>query len=246
MARTESENKVAARISLPLSEDGLSVDWTHVRQSTAAKFEALLRTDPNIRKAYEEENGVVDGGQTDPFGGVTQENVHALLDTIGKANGLLFQMVCGKFIKHPLLKNAKTGQPVKFLIDPDIASNMGFSAKQHEELDPRATKIAQKYSNKLPSWLRENFDLYMFGYMFVAYTAENAKLVLTMQLNRDIKQAQYNYAQAVANQPKNPKPDSDAVPTNGTDKNPPNEFSGFHSVHSPATDGTPGSEAPTV
>ena len=233
------EQKSAARISLPLSDDGLSVDWSHVRQSTAAKFESLLRTDPKIRQAYQEENGMTADGETvDPFGGITQENVHALLDSLGKANSLLFQVIAGRYIKHPFFKDAKTGQPARFVIEPDIMQRMAFTPKQHEELDPRATKIAQKYSNKLPSWLREHMDLYMFGTMFIAYTVENAKAVLAAQYLRDLAKAGDMQRKAAA-QPKGSQTDSD-VPVNGVDRNPPPEFS-----PSPAPS-QPESEAPTA
>lgn len=233
---TTDDRRSAPRISLPITEDGLSVDWAHVRPSVAAKFESLLRTDSKIKEAYEEENGISNDPGVDPFGGVTQENVHALLDTIGKANGLIFQMVAGKWIKHPFLKNAATDKPVNLIIDPDLVKMMGFTPKQHEELDPRATKIAQRYSGRLPKWLRENMDLYMFGYMFIAYTAENAKTVLQLQIQRDIQRIEAQYAQQQAKQ-KRPV-DSDVPKSNGVDQHPPSEFAGFESIG--------GNEAPSA
>lgn len=215
--------KTAARLSLPLTPDGTAVDWEHVRQSTAEKFEGLLRTDPLIRKAYDEQNGTGETAGVDPFGGVTEENVRKLLDTVAKANATLLQIVGAKYIKHPLLRDTNN-KPLPLVLEPDVLKQMEFSEKQHAELDPRATRIAKKYEHKMPGWLREHFDLYVFGSMFIAYTAENAKAVIGAQVRRDLARAQEAFVKART--PKNPQPDSDvqAQPVNGRDLHPTDEF----------------------
>lgn len=212
MPRLEEQSRPAQqRISLPLTEDGTAVDWEHVRPSTASKFEGLLRTDENIRKAFQEENA-----SEEPIDfGLSEQNVRKLLDTVTSINASIFQIVAAKWIKHPLpfMKDPNTGKPLPFVIEPDLLKMMKFNDEQHAELDPRATRIAKKYENKMPRWLRENFDLYVFGSMFITYTAENAKAVMVAQVERDLARARE--AQARMQQHGRPQP------VNGADRTPP-------------------------
>lgn len=199
MNRNQNENPAAKRISLPLTNDGQEIDWAHVRPSTASRFEGLLRTDPNIRKAYEEENHISSDEPEMDFG-ITESTVGTLLDGIAKINAMLFQIVAAKWIKHPLVTSAD-GKKVPFIIEPDSLQKMQFTPEQHAELDPRAVRIAKKYERKMPDWLKQNFDLYIFGAMFISYTAENAKAVITAQVQKDfirLQQAAAKQQQAKA------------------------------------------------
>jgi hypothetical protein len=212
MARTttgDSEAGKASRLSLPLTNDGL-IDWEHVRGSTAEKVLYVVQNDPEIAKFAKGEDGA---DVADVFGGLTAENVSKGLDALCTVNAMVFRVGAAKFIKHPLLKTAD-GKPVPLFFDQDILDkSFGLTEKQHAELDPRATRLAQKYSGKMPAWLKDNLDLYMFASMFLAYTAENARNVMSAQLNRDLHRAQTAFATAKANQSKNPQPDTDAVKT---------------------------------
>jgi hypothetical protein len=227
MARNANPDETAgrsSRISLPLLDDG-TVDWDHVRPSTMEKFAVIVKTDKNVRDTYEEAFGPPPGGES-PFGGITEENVATGLDLVCNINALVFRVAAARFVKNPFVKD-KAGRPVPLVIDEDILSRtFRLTPEQHKELDPRATRLAEKYSRDLPEWLKKNMDLYMFASMFLAYTAQNAKTALQAQIARD--RAQGAYAAARANQPQNPKPDTDAVrtepstqPTNGHDRTPP-------------------------
>jgi hypothetical protein len=202
----------AARLSLPLLPDG-TVDWNSCRSSTVEKILTILKTDPKVQSEVVELRQAAEESAS-LFEGITTENVSSALDFIAKANATVMQMVGAKFIKHPLLKD-KTGKPLPFLLSPDSLKHMEFSDKQHAELDPRATRIAQKYGNKMPDWMKEHLDLYIFGAMFIGYTAENAKAVMTAQVTEDLKRLQA--AAMAAAQPRGPQPDSDVRP-NGRDR----------------------------
>jgi hypothetical protein len=198
-----------ARLSLPLTADGL-VDWEHVRDSTAEKFLNIIKTDPEVRSAYMGAAGESPASDTPIFEEITEESVSKGLDTIQAANATIFRILAARFIKHPLLKDGNTGKPLPLVLDQQtLDSTFKFTEKQHAELDPRATRLAKKYSTELPDWLKKNLDLYMFASMFLAYTAENAKNAMGVQISRDLKRAQMQFAQRQANQPKNPRPDSD-------------------------------------
>lgn len=197
----------------------------HMRPSTASKLIELLKSDPQMRAAYAEVNGLA-GGATDDaiaaFGGLTEENVARGLDLVAQANALFFRVGVARFAKHPFIKDDK-GRPQPIVIEPDILdAAFRLTPKQHAELDPRATRLAQKYSSELPDWLKRNLDLYMLGSMFLFYTAQNAKTALETQLKRDLARLQHAHARAQANPPHNPKPDTDAAqPINGHDWTPP-------------------------
>lgn len=219
---SDNQLKPPQRLWLPLTDDGTQVDWAHVRPSTAARFEGLLKTDPNIRKAYQEENGIRE--DEEPFDlGLSEENVRKLLDGITTVNAMIFQLAAAKWIKHPFAVDAN-GKKLPFILEPESLRHMHFTDAQHRELDPRATKVAKKYEGKMPDWLKEHFDLYVFGAMFISYTAENAKATITAQVRRDMERAKENYARAQARDAAvNRPPDSDVPPspTNGVDRNPP-------------------------
>ena len=215
----------AARITLPLTEDENAIDWSRVRQSTARKFEGILQSDPNIRAAYKEANGIQELTET-PFD-ITEANVHSLLDGMATINASIFQLIFAKWVPHPLAKHIPSfrddkGKPVKFLIEPDILQGMKFTEEQHKELDPRAVRIARRYQDNMPMWLKKNLDLYLFGAMFLGYVAENAKMVMQAQVMKDFDRVQTHIRQAQAKQARPidsdvPKKRSTPVPINGED-----------------------------
>jgi hypothetical protein len=207
---SDGDSGRAARLSLPLTPEG-TVDWDHVRPSTAAKFLDIIKTDPEVKNAYSIGNGE---GQEQPaiFDEITQESVSQGLDTLQNANATIFRILTARFVKHPLLRD-QAGKPVPLILDQQtLDTTFKLTAKQHDELDPRATRLAKKYSSDLPEWLKKNLDLYLFCSMFLAYTAQNAKAAMGLQIKRDLANAQRNFAAAQANQPKNPQPDSDVKP----------------------------------
>ena len=216
----QNEPTRGSRLSIPLTDNGL-IDFDHMRPSSAQKLVDLIKTDPTIRDTYKEVNEP-GGGEPALFDGLTTENVAGFLDLVANANGLLLRVMAARFVKHPLLRDATTGKHLPLFIDQDVIASMGFTAKQHAELDPRATRLAQKYSSKMPAWLKENLDLYMFGSMFLAYTAQNAKAALETQIKRDVMRVQGAFASAKAAEAKRqPQPDtdvrtnSDVQPQNG-------------------------------
>jgi hypothetical protein len=216
-----------SRLSIPLTSDGF-VDLSSMRSSSLAKLDHIISNDPNVRQRLDEVMGHTES--PDAFSGITEENVGAALDGFQAANAFVFRILAAKLVKHPLLKD-QHGKPLPLVLDPQILSTtFAFSAKQHAELDPRAAKLAQKYSDKMPDWLKKNLDLYMFGMMMLSYTAENAKAVVELQIKRDLALVRDQYLRTVANQPKNPQPDTDVrtnsgvQPVNGHDQTPPAEF----------------------
>src|SRR5271167_2478367 len=144
------------RLSIPLTADGF-IDLDHMRPSSAQKLVDLIKTDPTIKEAYAEVTGA-DGGPDGPalFDGLTQENVSKGLDAIVTVNRLVFRTMAARFIKHPLLKD-QHGKPLPLVLEPDILdAAFGLTPKQHGELDPRATRLAQKYSGSMPEWLKKH------------------------------------------------------------------------------------------
>jgi hypothetical protein len=216
MPKLSEESKPQQRITLPLSPDGASVDWEHVRPTVAEKFEGLLRTDPNIKRAYQEENQIP--GEIPEELAITEANVAKLLDGITAINASLFQLITAKWIKHPLGWKDVNGKNVPFVIEPDILAGMKLTEKQHAELDPRGVKIAKRFEDVMPDWLKRNFDIYMFASMFISYTAENMKACMVGQVTRDLARARQSF---VDKKMAETRPgDSDRVPTNGAERKP--------------------------
>ena len=212
-----------SRLSIPLNDSG-QIDLEHMRPSSAAKLIDLIKTDPVIQQAYAETKDT--GDQPALFDGLTTENVAKGLDAICSINAMVFRVAAARFIKHPILRD-QHNKPIPLIFDQDILDRgFGLTEKQHAELDPRAARLAEKYSSAMPEWLKKNLDLYMFVSMFLAYTAENARTVLGAQIARDLKRVQHNAASAAAARPHNPQPDSDvqAQPVNGRDQHPEQPF----------------------
>lgn len=209
-AEAMTGNSSRNRLSLPLTDEGV-IDWEHVRPSTRQKFADIVSNDPDALEAIglsATQDGTEEGA--DIFEGVTEENVRVGLDIISQANALIFNAFAPKVLKHPFKKI--NGKPAPFMFNPELLKDcFTLTAEQHEELDPRALKLAQKHGNVLPEWFKKHMDVYMLVFMYLRYTAENAKRAITEQLRADIQAAQAQNAKQAAQRPI----DSDARPTNG-------------------------------
>ncbi len=185
------------RISLPLAPDGSGFVWEKMRASTKrALFDAVM-ADP--RRIYDEVGEPVPGdtgddpggGELDPFGGITLENVRTGLDILSQVNALAVRVVGPRFIKHPFKKDPTTGKPLPLVIDPDILQTaFTLTEAQHKELDPRALKEAQKLSGKMPEWVKQHMNLCILACMYIKYTGENALTAMQTQVKRDAALAQ--------------------------------------------------------
>jgi hypothetical protein len=201
------------RISLPLTEDG-SIDFGHMRASAKARLCSLV--DGQIADIYKEAGQPVpgeDAGDAPPadlFGGLTIENIRTGLDIMSQANVLLVKMLGPRILKHPYRRDLKTGRSVPLVFDQDILQrSFTLTEAQHAELDPRALRLAHKYSHKMPDWFKHHLDFYMLLGMYVKYMGENALTAMQSQVLRDVKTDQ-----EVAAQKRKPAPvDSDRAPT---------------------------------
>lgn len=171
--------------SIPLASDG-NIDWSSVRPSTASTFLNLIENDPKIREHIAELNGSGGGDDApDLFGGITQENVKAGLDILSQVNALVFRIGAARFMKSPVLRDANN-RPLPLVIEPDILEkSFSLTEEQHKELDPRATKIVQKYSGNMPEWAKKHLDVIMFVSMYLKYTSANAQAAIVGQIGRD-------------------------------------------------------------
>jgi hypothetical protein len=206
--------ETAKRLSIPLNDDGF-IDLASMRASSIQKFDDLIKNDPAIREAFTTSHG---GPEPNLAEGLTQANVATALDILQSTNALVFRIAAARFIKNPVLKD-KTGHPLPLVIDPDVLSKtFCFTPEQHAELDPRAHRLAQKYADEMPEWLKKHLDLYMFGGMLLSYTAQNAKLAIELQVKRDVNRVNEMWRQQQVAQPKNPQPDTDKPKPNGHDR----------------------------
>jgi hypothetical protein len=175
------------RLNLPLTDDGAKIDWERVRPSNREKFTSLIASDP-VARAILVPTG--DGeSEADPFGGITTENIRAGLNILSQVESLAFSVAFAKFKKHPF-KKLPNQQPAPFVIEPDVLQAcFTLTEEQHQELDPRALRIAQKHAGGMPQWLQKNLDLYMLIGMYLRYTAANAANAIKTQTLRDVAAA---------------------------------------------------------
>ncbi len=186
----ESEAQKPGRISLPLKEDG-TIDFDAIRPATQEKFLGAIINDPFAMEKIGLASAPDESGDgVDMFQGISEENMRAALDVLTKVNGLGFKLLAGRLIKHPFKKDEK-GKPAHFQFDADIVDRtFVLTEEQHRELDPRATRLANKYS---PEFLKKNSDVVALVGMYLMYMSQNAQLVLQHQFQRDVelvKQAQ--------------------------------------------------------
>lgn len=180
------------RLSLPLKEDG-TFDVAEFRPSTKEKFLHAVLNNPEVVRLLDPDGAKAVGldeptEAPDLFGGITLENIRTGLDMLSSVNARVFAMVGGKLVKHPLLKDDK-GQPVPMSFNPDlVAKCFALTPEQHGELDPRALRLAQKYSGAMPEWFKKHLDIYMLVTMFLKYQGENAIKAITLQAQADVAQ----------------------------------------------------------
>lgn len=187
------------RISLPLKEDGSGFDFSQMRETTKRQLAEMVNADAAEILA-------AGGFTTEPlgeepapdlFGGITIENIRTGLDIISQTNALVLRMLAPRFMpRHPFKKDPKTGRPAPMSIAPDIAMQaFALTPEQHAELDPRALRLAQKYSNRIPEWMKKNMDVYILACMYIKYTGQNAMKAMKAQIDRDISVAKWQRAQ---------------------------------------------------
>jgi len=154
----------------------------------------------------------LDSEGLDPFGGLTLANVRTGLDILSQANALVVRVAAPRFMRHPFKRDPATGKPLPLVIDPDILQRcFTLTEEQHKELDPRALRLAQKLSGRMPDWLKRNLDVYMLLGMYVKYTGENALTAMQTQVKRDVELAR----QAATRRPMQRPVDSDRSPEAG-------------------------------
>jgi len=211
-ANPDAPERGRGRISLPLTPDGTGFDFDQMRESTRERLCQLM--EDNAADIYRAAGRPVpgtetDGAEMDPFGGITLENVHTGLDILSQANALAVRMVAPRFMRHPFKRDPKTGKPLPLVIDPDILQRcFTLTETQHAELDPRAHRVAQKLSGRMPDWLKRNLDVYMLLAMYVKYTGENALTAMQTQVKRDVELVQ----QAATRRPVTRPVDTDRPP----------------------------------
>ena len=207
-----AKTEAIPRLNLPLIDDGTQIDWERVRPSNKQKFADLMRTDPVAREvAFGPMD--TDDNEADLFGGVTEANVAAALDILAQTEALAFTVLAGRFIKHPLKKDA-ANKALPFVIDRDVAlAAFKLTPEQHAEIDPRAYALSKKYDRQIPDWLKKNMDLYMLVGMFLKYSGENAVRAMQMQVQRDVTNAVKAVRRPIPVRPA----DSDAQKMNGKD-----------------------------
>jgi hypothetical protein len=202
------------RLSIPLKEDG-TVDVDQMRPSTREKFvsaihgstEAVKLLDPDGAKEVGLDASPIED-TPDLFAGITLENIRTGLDILSSVNARVFTMMAGRFVKHPIFKDAKTGKSVPMQFDGDLVSNcFKLTAEQHAELDPRVLRIAQKHNDVLPEWFKKHVDIYMAATMFLKYQGENTIKVIQAQVERDVKLIQSRQPQ----QPQSSKPNGKVI-----------------------------------
>lgn len=209
------------RLNLPLTDDGLKVDWDRVRPSNKAKFESVIAGDPAVRALFapaaNDGSGVLSGG-------ITEAEVKTALDLVSQACALGFKWAAPHLVKHPLKKDAK-GNKLPLVLDPAVVMQcFTLTSAQHAELDPRALALVQKHSRELPRWFQENIDWIMLGGMFLRFQAENAANAIKAQVTKDIMEATRIQTMRAAATSATPRPADDNVtrviskqPVNGKD-----------------------------
>src|ERR1700684_2195988 len=146
--------ETAKRLSIPLTDEGF-IDTDSMRASTAKKSDHLIKNDPAIRSAFNDLHGTAEPSLAE---GLTQANVAAGLDILQSTNALVFRIAAARFIKNPVLKDAK-GAPLPLVIDEDVlTAAFTLPPAQHAELDPRAHRLAMKYAGDMPEWLKKHLD----------------------------------------------------------------------------------------
>jgi hypothetical protein len=183
----------ANRLSVPLTPDG-GIDWDGMRPSTRARLLSMTGEDATILESigmagWVRGNPDAPDGDGGAFPAITEENIRAAIDLLSQSNALIFRMGAARWIKHPL-KRTLDGKPVPFVMDMDILTRaFTMTDAQHKELDPRALRLAKKYTSELPDWIKKNLDVYMLAAMYLKYTADNAKTAMGLQIQRDIANA---------------------------------------------------------
>jgi hypothetical protein len=184
----EDTSTHANRLVVPLTASD-EIDWESVRPSQKEQLLSIVNNDLAILEhiGISHESGhITEDGEVLPE--ITLENVATGLDILSQANALLFRMLAPMVLPSHPLRSLAAGKKVPFELDKDIVlAAFKFTKAQHEEMDPRALRLAQKY---MPEAAKKNLDIWLLGGMFLKFSADNAGNAIKMQFERDKKRMQ--------------------------------------------------------
>jgi hypothetical protein len=180
----EDESSRANRLVVPLTADN-EIDWESVRPSQKENLLSIVNNDvailEHIGMSHESGHITKDGDEALPE--ITLENVGTGLDILAQANALLFRMLAPMVLPPHPLRSMAAGKKVPFELDKDIVLGaFRFTKAQHEEMDPRALRLAKKY---MPEAAKKNLDIWLLAGMFLKFSADNAGNAIKLQFERD-------------------------------------------------------------
>jgi hypothetical protein len=180
-----TERSASNRLVINLTPDN-EVDWDALRGSQKQDLLNLVNNDVTILEHIgmsHDSVGDTETGEGEGAPDISLANVKAFLEGLTKTNAMALTMVVPMFMPHPI-KSRMAGRKVPFKIDKDLALQcFTLTKEQHDELDPRAQRLAKKY---LPAAARKHLDIWMLGSMYLAYMVENTQTLIQKQLQRDI------------------------------------------------------------
>lgn len=199
---TNPETSRSNRLTVPLTADN-EIDWESVRPSVKEQLLSIVNNDVTILEHIgmsHEAGGSSEDGIKLPE--ITQENIGAALDILTRTNALAFRMLAPKILANPV-KSKFAGKRVPMEIDLDIAiQSFQLTKAQHEEIDPRAKRLADKY---IPAEASEHLDIILLVGMFLKFQADNCLTAMQLQTARDTQRIMANGQPA----PPVKKPDED-------------------------------------
>jgi len=213
----EADSSRAKRLVIQLGPND-AIDWESLRDSQKEQLLSIVNNDVTILEhiGMAHESAEIDAETGEPLAEITLANVATGLDIISQANALLFRMIAPMLLPANPYRSIAAGKKMPMELDKDIVlATFRFTKAQHEEMDPRALRLAKQY---LPEAAKKNLDLWILSGMFLKFTADNAQNAIRMQLARD----QERLKQGVSAAPSAPLPERDnkvkpVIPPNGHD-----------------------------
>lgn len=197
-----------SRLSLPINEDG-SIQWDSVRDATKEKFASAIANDPVALEALSSALGVTEeSGEALPEEmQLTDERVGVALDAFNSLFALGFGWGVKTFLKNPFQIDKRTGRPIPLEIPvPVLLQKFALTKEQHAELDPLVRKEAERHTDAIPQWVKDNYGLIMILGLWGKYSFQNGMECVKAQLMYERQQA--IKAQQASAPPVRP-PDSD-------------------------------------
>jgi hypothetical protein len=183
----ESEGNKINRVSFPVKADGSGFDFDSMQERNRQKLVEL------VTAGQAEIFASGDGGGGAAFEGITLANVRATIDSINSMTAIGVGYVIPMAVKHPFFVD-DSGEKLPLKVDQKLLQDcFKFTDAQHEELDPRAMRLANRYS---PKWLKDNADWVMLLQMYGTYTFQNTMRAIQTQVQRDVE----NYKRVAATQ----------------------------------------------